>query len=515
MRYLLMRESQQKIHKDPVDYGELVAELGELLNEVKAGGKLRAINKLSRFSPELRQIAELINEIASCSEEQHDLQMAKLDLAIKASHVGLWDMQVVKGDPVSPNNAFTWSDEFRHMLGYSNEIDFPNVLGSWSEKLHPEDKKRTLDSFAKHLLDLSGSTPYDIEYRLLRKNGEYGYFHASGATMRDGQGNALRVVGAVWDITEAKKTEAQKESTDLRLSLLKKSINLALWDMTVDPTDPVGGNNEFWWSPEFRHLLGFSSEQDFPNVLNSWSNRLHPEDKDKTLSAFARHLTDKTGRTPYNVEYRVKRKTGEYIWLRADGSTLRGKDGTPIRVVGSVKDISDQLSKKAALGSHVAAFSQAIERMTQQIGAIITATSEVAKAQASSLSISTESEKNASETTSIISAMQNVASQTNVLGINASIEAARAGHLGKGFAVVSEEVRKLAQDSKVSADQIESKVRSVQHSTKQISDAIKETDALVNTQKDIIAKLHEDLVSVNTMYGELVKMISDSSASQS
>ena len=219
---------------------------------------------------------------------------------------------------------------------------------------------------------------------------------------------------------------------------------------------------------------------------------------------------DKTGNTPYNVEYRVKRKSGEYIWLKADGSTLRDKDGTPIRVVGSVEDISEQLNKAVELDKHIASFSQAIKEMTHQIEAIIAATAGVADAQASNLSISIESEKHTAETTSIIAAMQNVASQSNVLGINASIEAARAGQAGKGFAVVSEEVRKLAMNSKNSADQIESKLKSVQLSTKQISDAIKETDTLVNKQKDIIIKLKEDLVSVNTLYGELVKMIAAS-----
>jgi len=417
----------------------------------------------------------------------------------------------VKGDPINPANAFTWSDRFRYMLGYSNEKDFPNVLSSWSDKLHPEDKERTLNCFAMHINDRSGKTPYDIEYRILKKNGEYVYFHAFGATVRDEQGYALRVAGAVEDITEEKKTALERETFDIRLKLLQKSINIALWDMEVDQSDPVGGNNEFWWSPEFRNLLGFSGEHDFPNVVSSWSDRLHPEDKEKTLNAFVRHLMDKTGNTPYKVNYRVKRKTGEYIWLHADGATLRDKDGTPLRVIGSVEDISEQFSRKTALDGHVSVFSRAIKDMTQQIETIIATMGGITKAQESNLSISIESEKNASETTSIISAMQNVASQSNVLGINASIEAARAGQAGKGFAVVSEEVRKLAMNSKLSADQIESKVRSVQRSIKQISDAIKETDVIVNTQKDTIAKLKEELVHVNSMYGELVKMLSDSS----
>ena len=86
-------------------------------------------------------------------------------------------------------------------------------------------------------------------------------------------------------------------------------------------------------------MLGFKDETDFPNVTSSWSDKLHPEDKEKTLQAFAAHILDKTGKTPYNVKYRLKRATGEYVWYRADGATLRSTDGTPLRVVGSLEEI--------------------------------------------------------------------------------------------------------------------------------------------------------------------------------
>ena len=138
--------------------------------------------------------------------EQSEIRLAKLSLVVQATKIGLWDMEVVKGDPVNPTNTFIWSDEFRQLLGFSNETDFPNALGSWSDRLHPDDKNRTLAAFASHILDTTGKTPYDIEYRLLKKNGEYGYFRASGETIRDENGTPLNAVGALIDITETKNT---------------------------------------------------------------------------------------------------------------------------------------------------------------------------------------------------------------------------------------------------------------------------------------------------------------------
>jgi len=141
------------------------------------------------------------DEMSHVLSENKD-QLTKMRLIVEAAKIGLWDMHIVKGDPVNPNNTFNWSDEFRKMLGFSSEAEFPNVLHSWSDRLHPEDKELTLNTFAQHLLDRTGQTPYDIEYRLLKKNGEYAWFHAFGATDRDEKGYALHVLGAIEEITD-------------------------------------------------------------------------------------------------------------------------------------------------------------------------------------------------------------------------------------------------------------------------------------------------------------------------
>jgi PAS domain S-box-containing protein len=329
--------------------------------------------------------------------------------------------------------------------------------------------------------------------------------------MRDRSGLPLRVAGALEDITEKTQMQETLETNDLRFNLLLKSINIALWDMVVDPSDPVGGNNDFWWSDEFRHMLGFTGVHDFPNVLRSWSDRLHPDDKAKTLNAFAAHLNDYTGRTPYNINYRLQHKDGHYILMRADGSTLRSPAGVPIRVVGSVEDISHEL-RTDDLKKFIDEFTDEIDEITKSIAKIQAVSQSLKLAQEQNLHTSMESQKNASETQSIINTIQNIAFQTNILALNASVEAARAGQHGKGFSVVADEVRNLASKSSESASQIETKLKAIQSSSAHITSDIKQTEEHVDEQAQKTSEIKGAVDRLVTTYHGLTTMISQSTA---
>ena len=155
---------------------------------------------------------------------QHEYQLLKQNLMIKATKIGLWDMEVDKDDPVNPDSILILSDEFRNMLGFKDETDFPGVLRSWRDRLHPEDRARAVEAFAKHILDKTGKTPFDLEYRLKKKDGRYAYYRASGETLRDEDGNAERVAGAMLDVTETKKLLMDIETESAMLQTIFDSI---------------------------------------------------------------------------------------------------------------------------------------------------------------------------------------------------------------------------------------------------------------------------------------------------
>lgn len=102
-------------------------------------------------------------------------------------------------------STVVWSDEFRKMIGYNDDTDFLNVLNSWSDKLHPQEKQAVLDIFNKNVMDCSGKTLYDLDYRLMHKDGLYRYFKAVGKTVRESDGTPIVVAGTLQDITDMKK----------------------------------------------------------------------------------------------------------------------------------------------------------------------------------------------------------------------------------------------------------------------------------------------------------------------
>lgn len=178
-------------------------EIKELTEQLRKLREKRGEEPLSaaEFSEEYKELVEEINLFVGAGRDRLNQEQAKMKMIHQVIASGMWSMNFdEEGNIVN----VIWSPEFKKMLGFEDDKEFPERLESWSDRLHPDDKEQTMEAYWR---TVHQAGKYDVEYRLLTKNGGYRWYHAIGETTRWKNGNPRWFIGVFIDITQRKEKE--------------------------------------------------------------------------------------------------------------------------------------------------------------------------------------------------------------------------------------------------------------------------------------------------------------------
>lgn len=435
--------------------------------------------------------------------------------------------------------------------------DQAEIIGKHHSIFMPE-HDRTTDEYRAFWRDLKAGKFRAGEFRRINKSGAGVWIQASYNPVFNRAGEVISILKIAADIS------AQKTKSSMDAGLIT-AINASQAVIHFDLDSNILDAND-----NFCQTVGYS--------LSEIKGKKHamfvaPEDQDENYRRFWDNL--RQGKFQ-SAEFRRISKSGKPVFIQATYTPILNFRGKPYKVVKFATDITDQVLRRInrhqvseEIGKDLTEIESFVERAAKRAQAVATASSETAQSvenvaqgssdlansvseishqanRASEISRNAVSEadsaqqhfdvlaKSADQIGAIISLISDIAEQTNLLALNATIEAARAGEAGRGFAVVASEVKQLATQSARASEEIGSQILSVQDATKHavssigtISKVIEDVNAIsasissaVDQQATVTQRISAHMTeatnavsSINSGMGEIATATNEISAS--
>jgi PAS domain S-box-containing protein len=253
-----------------------------------------------------------------------------------------------------------WCDYFSTQWTNYTGVGESDLLGwRWMEALHPDDREPTRQFWTE---SVAGRQPYDVEYRVRRSDGTYGWFKTRGTPIRDSDGTIVKWFGTCTDITDRKRAEQELRDRELELRQARALLESKVMERTeqlgrseaylaeaqkLSKTGSFGWNvssGAIYWSEETFRIFEYGRET--KPGLELVLQRAHPEDRVSLQQAIDRALQDAED---FDFEHRLLMPDGSVKHVHSVGHLLGRDQPGKTELVGAITDITERKRAEAAL----------------------------------------------------------------------------------------------------------------------------------------------------------------------
>lgn len=247
----------------------------------------------------------------------------RLSLVLEAADLGFWDWDL-------RTNQLTWSEGCLALYGLPRDtgMTYERFLGA----LHPDDRERTHQAV---VAALKHYRKYDIEVRTIWPDGTQRWIRSRGRAFYS-EGEAIRMSGVAWDITEQKHAEEALVRSEHRFRQMAESLPQLVW------VTNAAGENTYCNS----RLAEYSGRTVEELMGTGWYRVIHPDDLERTIEVWNKAVATKE---PFHTEYRLIRHDGAARYFLAKAVPLLNERGEVEQWFGSSTDVHDQKMGEAAL----------------------------------------------------------------------------------------------------------------------------------------------------------------------
>lgn len=145
-------------------------------------------------------------------------------------------------------------------------------------------------------------------------------------------------------VREQRRVELALRASEERFELAVRGSAAGIWDWNRE-------TGTCMYSPRYAEMLGYAPAE-FPTEVMPFSERVHPEDRERVKAALDAHFSME--RRPFHVEFRLRCRSEEFLWVSSTGQAVYDANGQVTRMVGATVDIADRMRSEAKVREQAA-----------------------------------------------------------------------------------------------------------------------------------------------------------------